>query len=346
MVFDKQWFKKYNNILVKIAKIPFIGEWIFCIKKYGCSANIKNICGILPNAIIELQEEEKIKYYFFVNNEFSIRIYKIFYPIWITFHIWDILTRPFPQLNLGFDTFEPQTSGGGSKTCCDGYAGGPSTAAPWSNIRDGESPSADTTSTLTHIASVQAGNANDYWGTMNRGFMSFDTSSLSDTLDITSCKLSLYLTYVSGQLSNRLAICKSVNQSNLNNIVKTDYYNTRNNATRVVDDVTYTSLTTGQYNDFTFNAVGLSYISKTGVTGLTLKSKADADNIKPTWSSGNPWDAIKCYFSDYGSNKPQLIVVASVGPANVKTYKGLAAASVKTCKGLAIASVKSKKGLA
>jgi len=34
------------------------------------------------------------------------------------------------------------------------------------------------------------------------------------------------------------------------------------------------------------------------------------------------------------------------GPANVKTYKGLASASVKTCKGLAIASVKSKKGLA
>lgn len=33
------------------------------------------------------------------------------------------------------------------------------------------------------------------------------------------------------------------------------------------------------------------------------------------------------------------------GPANVKTYKGLASASVKTCKGLAIASVKTKKGL-
>jgi hypothetical protein len=38
--------------------------------------------------------------------------------------------------------------------------------------------------------------------------------------------------------------------------------------------------------------------------------------------------------------------VPAVGPANVKTYKGLAAASVKTCKGLAIASVKTKKGLA
>lgn len=38
----------------------------------------------------------------------------------------------------------------------------------------------------------------------------------------------------------------------------------------------------------------------------------------------------------------RLIKIIS-GPANVKTYKGLASASVKTCKGLAIASVKTKK---
>lgn len=36
---------------------------------------------------------------------------------------------------------------------------------------------------------------------------------------------------------------------------------------------------------------------------------------------------------------------AASGPANVKTYKGVAAASVKTVKGVAIASVKTKKGV-
>lgn len=40
------------------------------------------------------------------------------------------------------------------------------------------------------------------------------------------------------------------------------------------------------------------------------------------------------------------VVPAISGPANVKTYKGLASASVKTKKGLAIASVKTDKGLA
>ena len=48
-----------------------------------------------------------------------------------------------------------------------------------------------------------------------------------------------------------------------------------------------------------------------------------------------------------GDGFVQTFTLASavVGPANVKTYKGLAAASVKTCKGLAVASIKTKKGL-
>lgn len=39
------------------------------------------------------------------------------------------------------------------------------------------------------------------------------------------------------------------------------------------------------------------------------------------------------------------VELSTAGPANVKTYKGLAAASVKSKKGLAIASIKSVKGL-
>ena len=49
--------------------------------------------------------------------------------------------------------------------------------------------------------------------------------------------------------------------------------------------------------------------------------------------------------SNYVHNIVEVVSAIS-GPANVKTYKGLASASVKTCKGLAIASVKTKKGLA
>ena len=36
-VFSKEWFKKHNSVLVKLAKLPFIGEWIFHIKKFGAT---------------------------------------------------------------------------------------------------------------------------------------------------------------------------------------------------------------------------------------------------------------------------------------------------------------------
>lgn len=33
-VFSKEWFKKYNKWIVKLAKIPFIGEWVFRFKNF------------------------------------------------------------------------------------------------------------------------------------------------------------------------------------------------------------------------------------------------------------------------------------------------------------------------
>lgn len=73
--------------------------------------------------------------------------------------------------------------------------------------------------------------------------------------------------------------------------------------------------------------------------GLCGSTENGASTTTMSWTpSATTYDWVQCGIAI----KP---AVAS-GPANVKTYKGLAAASVKTCKGLAIASVKSKKGLA
>jgi hypothetical protein len=52
-VFGTEWFKKYNKWLVKLAKLPFIGEWVFHIKKFGFNLDIDNLLEIQPNACVE-----------------------------------------------------------------------------------------------------------------------------------------------------------------------------------------------------------------------------------------------------------------------------------------------------
>jgi hypothetical protein len=79
-----------------------------------------------------------------------------------------------------------------------------------------------------------------------------------------------------------------------------------------------------------------STFEKAALGSLTVDGSARTDGYTLTTSRTN-FRSIVAF---------EIKVAASNGPANVKTYKGLAAASVKTCKGLAIASVKSKKGLA
>lgn len=78
------------------------------------------------------------------------------------------------------------------------------------------------------------------------------------------------------------------------------------------------------------------------------------DTVDPGYTYGSNTGAYPAFPNPHtylnlnsSTTKYSIYLTYSVisGPANVKTYKGLASASVKTCKGLAIASVKTKKGL-
>jgi hypothetical protein len=387
MVFDKQWFKKYNKWIVRLAKIPFIGEWVFCFKKYGHYFDIDNLLEVQPNAVVEdmklmwtkcvkvkgqwvaydctnklhnrlIKKECKEKLlptrrnHYFVRNEYALRLQKVFYPIWITFHIWDIITRPIPQLNLGFDTLTvyPDAGGGGANVTCDGDV--TDSNSSWINTRDDTGATANNYNVYFE-ARVSYNGSN--W-TFYRIGMTFDTSTIGSDKTISSATFSGYGTdpdlHAAGKLNSfneaspRGADLCAWSPANNNNIASGDY-----------DSFSYTSFgtfsysgwTEKQYNNVSLNASGLAAISKNGITKLGLINGHDLEDDEPTYSgSGTNNVFLRLYSSDFGSNKPKLVVTYTsvVGPANVKTYKGLAAASVKTCKGLAIASVKSKKGLA
>ncbi len=351
-VFSTQWFKKYNKAITWLARLPFVGEFIFNFKKFGHYIDRKKIVEVTPNSVIEFvklkgKKKVELKQHFFVRNEYALRLQKVFYPIWITFHIWDIITRPIPQLNLGFDTLTvyPDASSGGDS--CDGVA-------IWGiyKARDDTfanmigASSADGTNKMAteqQCLYVQTTTTTDNYGVNYRGFFSFKTSALGAGATISDAVLSLYCTSKGNALgSPDVHICAST-QTDANNIVVGDYSRL---GTTSFSNISYASLSTSAYNDFTLNASGISNISKTGVSKFGTKSNWDITGTPPEWSS-DKLASVTIYYADNGSNKPKLVITYTtiVGPANVKTYKGLAAASVKTCKGLAIASVKTKKGL-
>ncbi len=91
-----------------------------------------------------------------------------------------------------------------------------------------------------------------------------------------------------------------------------------------------------------------SHTAGAGQTRYEIRdgNKCMSGSYKATTTVGNYTMSWKLGYSssNYVHNIVEVVSAIS-GPANIKTYKGLAAASVKTCKGLAIASVKTKKGL-
>ena len=121
-------------------------------------------------------------------------------------------------------------------------------------------------------------------------------------------------------------------------------------------DIATVSSVTIDLHEFTFSganqylmSASTKYCIAIEFTGGDSSNKlyAGTDTSSPT-ADGNSAYLFSSDWYESGSEDMCFYVygeAAAAGPANVKTYKGLAAASVKSCKGLAIASVKTKKGL-
>jgi len=116
----------------------------------------------------------------------------VFYPIWITFHIWDIITRPIPQLNLGFDTLEvyPDTGNPGTDTV-DGIVGRAGVNETWATIYGGAGNSVDGTSANPTIISLRASSTSNQFQNIYRGIFHFKTSDLTAGATISAVSLNI-----------------------------------------------------------------------------------------------------------------------------------------------------------
>jgi hypothetical protein len=352
-VFSKEWFKKYNKQLVWLAKLPIIGEWIFCIKKYGFELDNKNILEIQPNAVVEdmklrwtkcvkvkgqwiaydcanklhnklVKKEYKEKLlhtrrtHYFVRNEFALRLQSVFYPIWITFHIWDLIADKYaPQLSFGFSTLTKNPGSIGTDNPVDGnFDNSEISTIAWSTIHNRTSAAAQHTNSNTWFAGWRNGASSSSYVALWRSVFCFDTSSLTSGATISATVLSLCgnAKYDTGTAQTPNIDIYTATPANTNDLVDEDY-DQIGTTSQTGSPITYAGYSNSAYNDFTFDATGRGNVSKTGISKFGARNaNYDVSNTEPTWSNST-YHGFAGNYSEFEKNKPKLVVTYSTSTA-------------------------------
>ena len=236
-------------------------------------------------------------------------------------------------------------------TSVDGMVEQDSTAADFTAIRNAAGTLSRDNSADDTAARLESSNINAdgfRWRAIRRGIYLFDTSAIDDADSIDSATLSLSGFAKSDALSATpdINIYSSAPASNTA-LAAGDYDSL--GTTAFSTTITYASFDATNYNDFALNASGLAAITKTGVSKFgSRNANYDVADVDPPYVavSNSSLDVDTADTSGTTSD-PKLVVThtAASGPANLKTWNGLAKASVKTINGLAIASVKTVNGL-
>ena len=135
-----------------------------------------------------------------------------------------------------------------------------------------------TTSIVTGAVKLAVNNFEIY-----RAFLVFDTSSIPNDATITDATLSIYVTAKTDNDSSSFVLIQTT-QAATSSLVLEDFdqCGDLNSPTEGASRVTYSSLTLDAYNNFTFNAAGLTWINLTGLTKLGIRNSRDVDNSEPT----------------------------------------------------------------
>ena len=289
MSFSKQWFLKYQKILLRFCN-TWIGRKILCIDGNKSSIGKNKIIHIESNAIW-WKTGRKVTAEFRTHDKFGKRLYYAFKPFWYLFHYWDILfaNRFIPTLNLGFDStgnLFPDSGTGGTTT--DGnveqnYALGSGVA--FGTIRGDAGNAHDDTSAAIMVTEILSDNVNPNWRRIRRFIATWDTSSIPVGSIINAATLSLRGTASStaDNITNDINIYAATPAAN-NDLANGDY--AQLGTTTFSTTQTNTDWSTTGYNDFVLNANGLNNVTAAGISRFGTKNVThDAANSAPTWDN-------------------------------------------------------------
>jgi hypothetical protein len=176
---------------------------------------------------------------------------------------------------------------------------------------------------------------------IKRYFFPFDTSSLPDNCTITAATFSWYFTKDSAPTafnpnSDAVSLIQT-SQASSTSLTGNDFDNV--GTTKGASDVNFADIpNSAAYVDMALNATGLTWISKTGVTYLGLRSKNDIANSAPTGRSFLDSGV----FANSATNKPKLVITYTIpdGPTNLKSYNTNLKENIKSINTNLIANVK------
>jgi hypothetical protein len=165
------------------------------------------------------------------------------------------------------------------------------------------------------------------WNTFHRLVFIYNTSALPDDCTIDSATFALRLSGKTDDLSCTpdVAVYGATTASDLT-IQAADYATVQ--STVLSDVKAYGDLSVG-YVTFTLNAAGLAYISKTGLTKISLRNaNHDVANIAPTWvsdvTSGLTFNLSGSIYTD-----PALTIVYTEAPSPEPPVVGSAAKAAR-----------------
>jgi hypothetical protein len=181
--------------------------------------------------------------------------------------------------------------------------------ADWSTIvgYDGNG-SQDSTADFTCLGFITVNGSNN-WRFLYRSLYLFNTAALTGDVIVTAAIMSIYGTLKLDQGSTGYG--SNVYASNpASNIAIANGDHDTLGATQFASTISYASLSSTGYNDFTINATGLAAINKTGVTKFGLREAVyDATGTNPGSIGSDKYQIFNCKFAEAGEGyKPKLVV--------------------------------------
>lgn len=292
-MFDKQWFQKWQPVLLWLCNTPLIStwfRWILRINGERSSVGKNEILKILPNGIFWKDSKNKKRVYNFelrTHNKFSKRLYFVFKPLWQVAHWWDTLfaNNLIPTWNLGFDTFpgEPLYPAAGAASPVDGQVKRETVDETLATIRAGAGNGALPAST-DMAAYLAASTTTNQFQRLIRNIMCWDTSGLGAGATVNTAIISLRGIGKLADIGSPITHIVASTPAATNNLVNADY--AQLGATSFAN-IAYASFSTVAYNDFTLDANGKANINVSGISKFGAITDWDLNNsFTGSWVSG------------------------------------------------------------
>lgn len=205
----------------------------------------------------------------------------------------------FPGLYFDVTTFNANTGGDGSI----GYSPG----ATWADAHDA------TTGTVINDSSISSNIANtgknsDGTFLIYRGFFPFDTASLTASAIISAAIFSIYVDGIpdNDNDGDDWVNAFQTTQADNTDLVLADFDAIGTTEGSARKDLS-SQVTLNVYNDWTLDATGLTWVSKTGYSKLGLREGHDVLNSAYAGVNDSS-NGVNGNFADNGSNKPKLVV--------------------------------------